>query len=53
MISDLVSLNDKSIYQTLIVPGLKISAGLSENIPEEPTKSHMDVNSFADNNNSF
>ena len=53
MISNPVSLNDKNISQTLIVPGLKISAVLCENIWEEPTKSQIDVNSSADSNNSF
>ena len=51
MISDPVSLNDKKISLTLIVTGLKISAVLYENILEEPTKSQIDVNCSADNNN--
>ena len=53
MNSEPLSLNDKKISQTLIVPGLKINAVLCENILEEPTKSQIDGNSSTDNNNSF
>ena len=53
MISDPVSLNDKKISQTLIVPDLKINSALCGNILEKPTKTQIGVNSSADNNNSF
>ena len=52
MIFDPVSFNDKKISETLIVPGLKINAVLFDNVLEEHTKSQIDINSFADNNNS-
>ena len=53
MISNPVSLNDKNISQTLIVPGLKISAVLCENILEKDVKSWIYMNCSVDENNSF
>ena len=53
MVFDSMSFNYKNISQTVIVLGLKINAVLSENILEVHAKSHIDMNSAADDSTSF